>query len=223
MGIPKYLSFIKGIVDSNSLPLNVSREILQQDKSLRLMQKKLVRKAIAMIQKLAIEDEEAYEDFYDDFRVNLKLGVLEDRSNQDRLAKLLRFHSSKSGNDLVSLDKYIENMKEGQDKIYFLAGESRTIVERSPLLEKLVSNDYEVLYCTDAIDEYWTQTFNTYEGKKLINIAKDVDLELENTEEEEAVEEQEYQPLLDFFKSTLKSKVSKVVLSKRLTTTPSAL
>lgn len=222
--IPKYLSFIKGIVDSSSLPLNVSREILQQDKSLRLMEKKIVRKAIAMIQKLAVEDEEGYEDFYDDFRINLKLGVLEDKANQDRLAKLLRFHSSKSGADLVSLDQYIENMKEGQDKIYFLAGENRSTVEKSPLLEKLVSNDYEVLYFTDAIDEYWTQTYNSYEGKRLVNIAKDVDLDLgEDSEEDEQTEEAEFQPLLDFFKSALKSKVSKVVLSKRLTTTPSAL
>merc|ERR1712137_639299 len=220
--IPKYLSFIKGIVDSSSLPLNVSREILQQDKSLKLMQKKLVRKAIAMIQKLAVEDEDAYLDFYDDFKINLKLGVLEDKSNQDRLAKLLRFHSSKSGSDLVSLDEYIENMKEGQDKIYFLAGESKSLTEKSPLLEKLVSNDYEVLYFTDAIDEYWTQTYNSYESKKLVNIAKDVDLDLDEPEED-AIEEEEFQPLLDFFKETLRSKVSKVVLSKRLTTTPSAL
>jgi heat shock protein beta len=221
--IPKYLSFIKGIVDSSSLPLNVSREILQQDKSLRLMEKKLVRKAIAMIQKLSIEDEEAYEDFYEDFRINIKLGVLEDRTNQDRLAKLLRFHSSKSGNNLVSFDEYIENMKEGQDNIYFLAGESKALIEKSPLLEKLVSNDYEVLYFTDAIDEYWTQSLNAYEGKKLVNIAKDVDLDLDDVEEENVEDEEEFQPLLDFFKSSLKSKVSKVVLSKRLTTTPSAL
>merc|ERR1712137_843421 len=221
--IPKYLSFIKGIVDSSSLPLNVSREILQQDKSLKMMQKKLVRKAIAMIQKLSIEDEDAFEEFYDDYRINLKLGVLEDRANQDRLAKLLRFHSSKSGNNLVSLDQYIENMKEGQDKIYFLAGESRSALESSPLLEKLVSNDYEVLYFTDAIDEYWTQHYNTYESHKLVNIAKDVDLDLDEPEEDNSLEEEEFQPLLDFFKSTLKSKISKAVLSKRLTTTPSAL
>merc|ERR1712137_1364985 len=220
--IPKYLSFIKGIVDSSSLPLNVSREILQQDKSLKMMQKKLVRKAIAMIQKLAVEDEDAYLDFYDDFKINLKLGLLDDKSNQDRLAKLLRFHSSKSGSELVSLDQYIENMKEGQDKIYYLAGETKSLIEKSPLLEKLVSNDYEVLYFTDAIDEYWTQTYNSYESKKLVNIAKDVDLDLDEPEED-AIEEEEFQPLLDFFKETLRSKVSKVVLSKRLTTTPSAL
>merc|ERR1711879_1000298 len=161
------------------------------------------------------EDEDAYEEFYDDYKINLKLGVLEDRPNQDRLAKLLRFHSSKSGNSLVSLDQYIENMKEGQESIYFLAGESKNTLENSPLLEKLVSNDYEVLYFTDAIDEYWTQTYNTYEDRKLVNISKDVDLNLN--------EEEEVQPLLDFFKSALKSKVGKVVLSKRLTTTPSAL
>ena len=219
--IPKYLSFLKGIVDSSSLPLNVSREILQQDKSMKLMQKKLVRKAIAMIQKLAIDDEEAYLDFYDDFRINLKLGILEDRPNQDRLAKLLRFHSSKSVSDMISLDQYIENMQEGQQKIYYLAGESRNQLQKSPLVEKLVEKGFEVLYLIDSIDEYWTQHLTTYDNVKLVNVAKDVDLNLD--EEEDLVNEEMFQPLLDFFKSTLGSKVSKVVLSKRLTSTPSAL
>jgi len=210
-------------VDSSSLPLNVSREILQQDKSMRLMQKKIVRKAIAMMQKLAIDDEEAFQDFYEDYKINIKLGVLEDRANQERLAKLLRFQSSKSGSEYISLDQYIENMQEGQDKIYFLAGENKNQLQNSPLLERLVAKDYEVLYFTDSIDEYWTQSYNTYDSHKLVNIAKDIDLDLGEEEEAEVPNEEEFQPLLDFFKSTLKSKVSKVVLSKRLTTTPSAL
>merc|ERR1712137_1476469 len=221
--IPKYLSFIRGVVDSDSLPLNVSREILQQDKALRQMEKKIVRKAIAMIQKLAQEDEDAYNDFYSDYRLNLKLGVLEDKPNQERLAKLLRFHTSKSGSGMVSLDQYIENMKEGQKKIYYLGGENRDAVANSPLLERLVSRDYEVLYLTDSIDEYWTQTFTTYDGTQLVNIAKDVNLELEEEEEEEEVDAEEFKDLLAFFKAQLGSKISKAVLSKRLTTTPSAL
>lgn len=219
--IPKYLSFLKGIVDSSSLPLNVSREILQQDRSMKSMQKKLVRKAIAMIQKLAIDDEESYLDFYDDFRINLKLGILEDRPNQDRLAKLLRFHTSKSGSDMISLDQYLENMQEGQDKIYYLAGESRNQLAKSPLVEKLIEKDYEVLYLVDSIDEYWTQQYTTYENVRFVNVAKDVDLNID--EEEDHFDVEEFQPLVDFFKSTLGSKVSKVTLSKRLTSTPSAL
>merc|ERR1712110_205653 len=221
--IPKWLSFIKGIVDSSTLPLNVSREILQQDHTMGLMQKKLIRKAIAMIQKLAIDKPEEYMDFYNDFRVNLKLGVLEDRSNQERLAKLLRFQSSKSGKDFISLEEYVERMKEGQEKIYYLAGENRAQLSKSPLLEKLVAQDYEVLYFTDSIDEYWSQTFNTFDSHKLVNIGKDVDLDLGDDAEEETFDEEEFQPLVDFCKSNLKPKVNKVVLSKRLTTTPSAL
>lgn len=185
------------------------------------MQKKLVRKAIAMIQKLAIDDEESYLDFYDDFRINLKLGILEDRPNQDRLAKLLRFHTSKSGSDMISLDQYLENMQEGQDKIYYLAGESRNQLAKSPLVEKLIEKDYEVLYLVDSIDEYWTQQYTTYENVRFVNVAKDVDLNID--EEEDHFDVEEFQPLVDFFKSTLGSKVSKVTLSKRLTSTPSAL
>jgi len=221
--IPKWLSFIKGIVDSSSLPLNVSREILQQDRSMSLMQKKLIRKAIAMIQKLAVDKPEEYLDFYEDYRVNLKLGVLEDRANQQRLAKLLRFQSSKSGRDYISFDEYIERMQEGQDKIYYLAGESRAQLAKSPLLEKLVAKDYEVLFFTDSIDEYWSQSYNTYDSHKLVNIGKDVDLDLGDETEEDSVDEEDFQPLLDFCKSNLKPKVNKVVLSKRLTSTPSAL
>ena len=188
---------------------------------MKSMQKKLVRKAIAMIQKLAIDDEESYLDFYDDFRINLKLGILEDRPNQDRLAKLLRFHTSKSGSDMISLDQYLENMQEGQDKIYYLAGESRNQLAKSPLVEKLIEKDYEVLYLVDSIDEYWTQQYTTYENVRFVNVAKDVDLNID--EEEDHFDVEEFQPLVDFFKSTLGSKVSKVTLSKRLTSTPSAL
>lgn len=221
--IPKYLSFIRGVVDSDSLPLNVSREILQQDKSLKQMEKKIIRKAIAMIQQLAQDDEEKYLNFYDDFRINLKYGILEDRSNQERLAKLLRFQTSKSGSELISLDKYIENMKEGQDKIYYIAGESVESLSNSPLLEKLVRNDYEVIYLTDSIDEYWTQSYSAYDGHTFVNVAKDVNLDLKEDEEEEKVDDAEYADLITFFKTTLGTKVHKVVLTKRLETTPTAL
>jgi len=222
--IPRYLSFIRGVVDSSSLPLNVSREVLQQNRSLKQMEKKLVRKAIAMIQKLAVEDEELYMDFYDDYKLNLKLGVLEDRPNQERLAKLLRFYSSKSDNEMVSLEQYVENMKEGQDHIYFLGGESRSLIANSPLLEKLVSKGYEVLYFTDSIDEYWTQSMSAFDGHKLVNVAKDTSLDIDDEEEEDAdLLEEQFGDLKTFMKDTLKSKITKCVLSTHLSSSPSAI
>jgi len=223
--IPRYLSFIRGVVDSSSLPLNVSREVLQQNRSLKQMEKKIVRKAIAMIQKLAVEDEELYMDFYDDYKLNLKLGVLEDRANQERLAKLLRFYSSKSGNDMVSLEQYVENMKEGQEQIYFLGGESRSLIANSPLLEKLVSKGYEVLYFTDSIDEYWTQSMTSFDGHKLVNVAKDTKLDIDDEDEEEDLDalEEQFSDLKDYMKETLKSKITKCVLSTHLSSSPSAI
>lgn len=222
--IPRYLSFVRGVVDSSSLPLNVSREVLQQSKSLKQMEKKLVRKAIAMIQKLAVEDEELYMDFYDDHKLNLKLGVLEDRPNQERLAKLLRFYSSKSDNEMISLEQYIENMKEGQDHIYFLAGETRSLIANSPLVEKLVSKGYEVLYFTDSIDEYWTQAMSAFDGHKLVNVAKDTNLDIDDEDEEDAdLLEEQFGDLKAFMKETLKGKITKCVLSTHLSSSPSAI
>jgi len=222
--VPKYLSFIKGVVDSDSLPLNVSREILQQDKSLRLMEKKLVRKAIAMIQQIA-EDKEKYNDFYDDFRTFIKLGVVDDDYNRNRLAKLLRYPSS-SGDDHVSLEDYIGRMKENQKGIFFLGGESKDVIVKSPLLESIVAKGFEVLYFTDPLDEYLTQAMPEFEGKKLINIAKEGDLDLYNSEEEKEQakkQAEDYKPLTDFLKRKLSGKIIKAVLSNRLTKTPSAL
>lgn len=222
--LPKYLAFVKGVIDSTTLPLNVSREILQQDKSLKAMEKKLVRKIIALIQSLA-QDEEKYEEFYDQFSVNLKLGIIEDSGNRDRLSKLLRFHSSKSGNQQISLEHYIEGMKEGQDKIYYIAGESRSIVASSPLIERLTSKGYEVLFFVEPIDEYWTQHLSTFDGKRLVNVARDGDLGIEGEEEKEKNEEdaKNLESLVKFLKTTLSSKITKCVVSKRLTKTPSAL
>jgi len=222
--VPKYLSFIKGVVDSDSLPLNVSREILQQDKSLRLMEKKLVRKAIAMIQQIA-EDKEKYNDFYDDFRTFIKLGVVDDDYNRNRLAKLLRYPSS-SGEDHVSLEDYIGRMKENQKGIFFLGGESKDSIVKSPLLETIVAKGYEVLYFTDPLYEYLTQAMPEFEGKKLINIAKEGDLDLYSSEEEKEQakkDTEDYKPLTDFLKRKLSGKIIKAVLSNRFTKTPSAL
>ena len=222
--LPKYLHFVKGVVDSSSLPLNVSREILQQDKSLKQMEKKLIRKIISMVQKLAQDDEEQYNSFYHDYRVNLKLGVIEDSGNQERLLKLLRFPSSKDPATKTSFDQYVENFLPNQNNIYYLAGEDVASCKQSPLLEKLIEKGYEVLYFVDPIDEYWTQSVTSFEGKRLINIAKEnnLNLDLEEDEDPKALKE-EFEALTSFLKSHLGAKVQKVTLSTRLSSTPSAI
>ena len=229
--LPKYLLFLKGIVDSEDLPLNVSREMLQEHKILKMIKKKLIRKAIAMFQQLAEEEaaegeeeHEKYKKFWKNYGTNIKLGVIEDTSNRARLAKLLMFQSSKTG-DLTFLEDYVARMKEGQSQIYYLAGDSMENVESSPLLEKLNKKGFEVLYMVDPIDEYTMANLEKFDGKyKMTNIAKEgLEFEDKQDEEKEKELEKEYQPLLAYLKKTLKSKVEKVVLSKRLTQSPSAL
>merc|ERR1712216_218133 len=190
--LPKYLSFIKGIVDSDTLPLNVSRETLQQHTSLKTIKKKLVRKALDMIRKLAeegndsedddneSEDEaakiaanEKYEKFWKSFGKAIKLGIIEDASNRTRLAKLLRFYTSQSPDKLVSLEQYVERMKEGQKSIYYVAGASMDDVKGSPFLEKLLLKGFEVIYFTDPIDEYTMQNLTEFDEFKFSNASKE--------------------------------------------------
>jgi len=223
--LPKYLSFLRGVVDSDDLPLNVSRELLQQSRILASIRKKLVRKAVAMFQTLASKDEEKYEKFWKTYGTNVKLGVIEDKANEERLLRLLRYHSSTMG-ELVSFDSYIERMKENQKEIYYLAGTDLAELESSPLLERVVAKGYEVLFMTEPIDEYMYQTVKKYEDYKLVNLAKE-GLKLDDEDETESDKKSEYQEtfadLIDFFKSHLKGKVSKVVISDRLTSSPAAL
>uniref|UniRef100_A0A672Z7T9 Histidine kinase/HSP90-like ATPase domain-containing protein n=1 Tax=Sphaeramia orbicularis TaxID=375764 RepID=A0A672Z7T9_9TELE len=169
--MPKYLNFIKGVVDSDDLPLNVSRETLQQHKLLKVIRKKLVRKTLDMIKKIA---EEQYNDkFWKEFGTNIKLGVIEDHSNRTRLAKLLRFQTSNSDTVLASLEQYVERMKEKQDKIYFMAGTSRKEAESSPFVERLLKKGYEVIYLTEPVDEYCIQALPEFDGKRFQNVAKE--------------------------------------------------
>jgi len=178
---PRYLNFVKGVVDSDNLPLNVSREILQQNRTLSLIKKKLVRKVIGMIQTLA-EDKEKYEKFWEQFSTNIKLGIVDDSSNRSRLSKLLRFYSSKT-QSLTSLEDYVSRMKEGQDQIFYLAGESKETVHNSPFVERLLGKGYEVLYLTDPIDEWSVQSLVKFDNKfTLTNVAKE-GLRLDNAEE----------------------------------------
>jgi len=220
------LTFIKGIVDSENLPLNVSREILQQDRTLSLIKKKLVRKIIAMIQTLA-EDNEKYEKFWEQYATAIKLGVADDQHNRTRLSKLLRFHSSKT-KKLTSLEDYVSRMKEGQTQIYYLAGENQDVVSNSPFVEKLLRKGYEVLYMTDPIDEWSIQTLNKFDNKYLLtNVAKEglklEDKQSEEDKQKEKQETEEFKDLLDFLKGKLENKISKVIVSQNLVKTPSAI
>ncbi|XP_050696057.1 endoplasmin-like isoform X1 [Eriocheir sinensis] len=220
--MPSYLSFIRGVVDSDDLPLNVSRENLQQHKLLKVIKKKLVRKTLDMIKKLEPEE---YDKFWKEFSTNLKLGAIEDSANRTRLAKLLRFLSS-AGEKLTSLSDYVERMKEKQEHIYYIAGASRAEVENSPFVERLLKKGYEVLFLTEAIDEYAINAIPEFEGKKFQNVAKE-GLTIDESEgAKERMEELKkvYEPLTKWLgDEALKDEISKAVVSERLSDSPCAL
>ncbi|TVU09923.1 hypothetical protein EJB05_43422 [Eragrostis curvula] len=220
---PRYLSFVKGVVDSNDLPLNVSREILQESRIVRIMRKRLVRKTFDMIQEIAEKDQEDYKKFWESFGKFMKLGCIEDTGNHKRLAPLLRFYSSKNENDLISLDQYVENMPENQKAIYYIATDSLQSAKTAPFLEKLVQKDIEVLYLIEPIDEVAIQNLQTYKEKKFVDISKE-DLELgDEDEDKEKESKQEYTLLCDWIKQQLGDKVAKVQISKRLSSSPCVL
>merc|ERR1712019_201810 len=248
--LPRYLNFVRGVVDSDDLPLNVSREQLQQNKIMKVISKKLVRKVLELMKKLAKEEESGDDDdeekddeedeektwakFYKEFNKNLKMGCYEDDSNRSKLSKLLRFITTKSDDKEISLDKHLDRMQESQESIYYMSGDSLEVMKKAPSLQVFKKKDIEVLMLSDHLDEPCIQKLADYEGKKFVSIQK-ADVKLDETEEEKkrfTKLKDMYKPLTDWWKDTLTDftekgalkdsgvKIEKVEISKRLTESP---
>ncbi len=225
--LPRYLTFVKGVVDSNDLPLNVSREILQESRVVRVMRKRLVRKTLDMLKDISKRDNDDYDTFWDAFGRNLKLGVIEDAANREVLAPLLRFQSSKTEKGKSrGLDAYVEDMPEGQNSIYYVAADTREAAENSPFLEQLTKKGFEVLFLIDPIDEVTMTNLASFKEKTLVDISKeDLDLGEDSDEEKAKIKEieEEYAAFTAWMKTSLGDKVEKVIVSKRLAGTPCIL
>lgn len=219
--VPEYLNFIKGVVDSEDLPLNISREMLQQNKILKVIRKNLVKKCLQLFEELA-DQKDLYAKFYEHFGKNIKLGIHEDAQNKAKLAELLRFYTSASGDQMCSLKDYVSRMKENQKHIYFITGESKEVVANSAFVERLKKRGYEVVYMTEPIDEYCVQQLKEFDGKQLVSVTKE-GLELPEDEEEKKKREEDQKKLENLckvIKEILSGKIEKVTVSNRLVTSP---
>ena len=222
--MPEWLQFVNGVVDSEDLPLNISRETLQQNKILKVIQKNLVKKSIELFNEIA-EDNDKYNKFYESFSKNIKLGVHEDSTNRNKLTELLRYYSTKSNDEMTSLSDYVARMPESQKHIYFISGESKQAILSSPSIEKLKQKGYEVILMTEPIDEYVVQQVKDFQGKTLMSATKE-NLQYDLSDEEKASFEEAkttFEPLCKHIKDVLDNKVEKVILSNRLSDSPCIL
>jgi len=219
--IPEYLNFVRGVVDSEDLPLNISREMLQQNKILKVIRKNIVKKIMEVVEEIS-EDKDNYKKFYEQFGKNIKLGIHEDSTNRKKLAGFLRFVTSASGDEMCSLGDYVSRMKENQKDIYYITGESKEVVAASAFVERLKKRGLEVVYMTEPIDEYVVQQLKEFDGKNLVSVTKE-GLELPEDEEEKKKREadkEKFEPLCKVMKDILDKKVEKVVVSSRLVSSP---
>jgi len=219
--IPEYLGFIKGVVDSEDLPLNISRETLQQNKILKVIRKNLVKKCMEMFEEI-MADKDMGKKFYEQFSKNMKLGIHEDSTNRKKISELLRYHTSSSGDEMTSLKDYVGRMKENQKQIYYITGESKDTVANSAFVERVKKRGFEVIYMTEPIDEYVVQQLKEYDGKTLVSVTKE-GLELPEDEDEKKRREElkaQFEGLCKVIKDILDKKVEKVIVSSRLVSSP---
>ena len=222
--LPEYMKFVRGVIETQDIPLNISRETLQHNKILKVIGKNVVKQIIGMCNKLS-EDPDKFKIFYEQYSKSVKLGIHEDTANRNKLTPFLRYETSKSNGEQVSLDNYIDNMKSEQQIIYYITAESTKSIISSPFLEKLKSKDYEIIFMTDPLDEYITQQVKDYNDKKLSCITKE-NIEFNDTEVEKKEFEKskvEYKNVCDYIKSTLDNEVEKVVISNKLDSSPCIL
>jgi molecular chaperone HtpG len=226
--LPRYLRFVKGIVDTTNLPLNISRQMLQEDRQILQIQKWLTKRILSVLEQMSANDREKYLTFWHEFGRSFKEGVSSDYENRDRIVALLLFASSHHESDLTSLKDYVARMKEGQKEIFYLTGESRSVVENSPHLEAFKERGYEVLYLLDPVDELVVQSLTHFEEKKLKSVIKGMiqfgdDAESLQTEKELKEEQERFSGLLATFQTFLDPYVKEVRLTNRLTTSPVCL
>jgi molecular chaperone HtpG len=219
--IPDYLGFIKGVVDSEDLPLNISRETLQQNKILKVIRKNLVKKCMEMFEEI-MEDKDMGKKFYEQFSKNMKLGIHEDSTNRKKISDILRYHTSSSGDEMTSLKDYVGRMKENQKQIYYITGESKETVANSAFVERVKKRGFEVIYMTEPIDEYVVQQLKEYDGKTLVSVTKEGRELPEDVDEKKRREElvAKFEGLCKVIKDILDKKVEKVIVSNRLVSSP---
>jgi len=224
--MPEYLRFVKGVVDAQDMSLNVSREILQQDRQIKAVRRRLTKKVLSTIKDLQSERPEDYRTFWTQFGRVVKEGLMSDFDNQDTLLRISSFASTHSEEDATTLAEYVERMKDGQEQIYYATGESRQQLLKSPHLEAFKAKGYEVLLLTDPVDEVWVGTVTEFDGKPLQSVAKgevDLDADQDKSEAEREEQEKDFADLLTWLKETLSEQVKEVRLSTRLTESPACL